>query len=109
MACSHTQDCQDRHSVHLLLGAHLSLLATAPTASYPAPLMCLSPMVISAELSKSNIHAPADLLVLFVYKNRPYITPAAASSRYVDRALCLEFPLDRTWAMNKAPTYLIST
>lgn len=46
----------------------------------PLLVICLSPTVMSAEVSKSNIHAPADLLVLFVYKKGLYITPAAASS-----------------------------
>lgn len=55
-------------------------------------LIRLSPMVMSAELSKSNMHAQTDLLVLFLYKNRPYITLAAASSRYVG-GLCVSCAL----------------
>lgn len=83
-ASSRTRGCQD--------GQRSSHLEISPATGGPVFLICLSPMVMSAELSKSNIHAQADLLVLFPYKNRPYITLAAASSRYVD-ALCVSCSL----------------
>ena len=95
-ASSRTRGCQD--------GLRSSHLEISPATGGPVFLICLSPMVMSAELSKSNIHAQADLLVLFPYKNRPYITLAAASSRYVD-ALCVSCSL-RQGLGKEQSTYL---
>lgn len=82
----------------------LTYLCWQPRQQQVAPLflICLSPMVMSAGHSESNIHAQADLLVLFVWKNRPRIALAAASSRYGGKTLCFKFLPDRTRAMNKA-------
>lgn len=88
----------------------LTYLCWQPLEQPVAPLFLirLSPMVMSAGRSKSNIHAQADSLGLFVWKNRPCIALAAASSRYGGRTVCFKFLSDRIRATNKAATYLPS-
>lgn len=70
----------------------------------PLLVICLSPTVMSAKVSKSNIHAPTDLLVLFVYKKGLYITLAAASSS--TSFVFVWCSSDRPWELYKARTHL---
>lgn len=77
----------------------------APLIWHPPPsyvfLICLSPVVMSVELSKSNIHAQRDLLVSLLY-SRSYITLAAASSRYVD-SFCVSCSLRQDLGKEQSP------
>lgn len=70
----------------------------------PLLVICLSPPVMSAKVSKSNIHAPTDLVVLFVYKKGLYITPAAASSS--PSFVFIRYSSDRPWELHKACAHL---
>lgn len=70
----------------------------------PLLVICLSLTVMSAKVSKSNIHAQTDLLVLFVYKKGLYITPAAASSS--PSFVFVRYSSDRPWELYKACAHL---